>query len=613
MAALGTPGSTPNSTLDANAFAKCAPSLRTNIRQCGTVTQMNAAPMTLTDLTTTFQKSNDFRVMDALFRHDMEIKMCEPVQNGLYDFFMAQKVNLSRKLRVSELSTGRFEIAPFVKAKQYSPINNEYWLATGAVATAGAAYGGDTLTYGSATGSNVRITVASTTNIPVDLAYFPVQERVFLQGKSTAGSATRTAWVVTGSLLNAAGTSAYLYLKSQNSGSNLLAYQSDKLSGPIGAGSLLLTRGTPNINDYEKFCVEAPTVLNWKLVPFWVETTRWSMCWSSLYEKWRTQVLTNQFYQEFFDLEEAEKNKQLGADWQRRLVSQMFWGKPLQYQNMSQYDELDTIEAFDGSLIGQTTGQISGLGADGGAVIARRANAVGIYEQLAECDRIVDLQGLYKLNLPNLFSELYNMMRVREGNGHANPKAFDIFTDSVTAELINQAMLLYYQHKSQNMLQIHINGEQKPYQKAEFGFLYRTYQLFWPPGVTINVITHYMFDDWRSAGLVRDAADNTTRVLWVLDFTGIYPGILASNRKVHNTGDLEKLASISPDFACVMATNTKRQTLTSMMWTMIVECPASNLIVENFTGDVPEYATASGPSYPPASSTTSATSLSSTA
>jgi hypothetical protein len=59
----------------------------------------------------------------------------------------------------------------------------------------------------------------------------------------------------------------------------------------------------------------------------------------------------------------------------------------------------------------------------------------------------------------------------------------------------------------------------------------------------------------------------------------------------------------------VMATNTKRQTLTSLMWTMIVECPASNLIVENFTSAVPEYATASGPSYPPATSTTSSTTV----
>jgi hypothetical protein len=448
------------------------------------------------------------------------------------------------------------------------------------------------------------VDVVSTTNIPIDLNYFPVGLRVFIQGKSTLGSATQTAWKVTGNLLS--GSAARLYLDSENAASNLLPYLSDKLAFPETG---ILTRGTPNVNDFEKWCNESPTVLHHKLVPFWVETTRYSMCWSSLYEKWRAQVLSNGLFREFFDLDETEKNKQLGRDWQKRFVRQMFYGKPLANQTLSDYDSLEEIEAFDGSLIGQTTGQISELGVDGGAVIARRANAVGIYEQLAECDRIVDLQGAYPLNLPNLFNELYNMMRVREGNGHGNPKAFDIFTDSVTAELINQAMLLYYKQKSQDMLSIDMNAVGAPYKKAEFGFLYRSYMLFYPPGVTINVITHYFFDDLRSAGLTFDADDNTTRVLWVLDFSGIYPAILASNRKVHNTGDLEKLASISPDYACVMATNTKRQTLTSLMWTMIVECPASNLIVENFTSAVPEYATASGPSYPPATSTTSSTTV----
>jgi len=564
---------------------------------------MNAAPMTIGDLDV-FQKSSDFRVMDALFRHDLEIKMCESVQNGLYDFMMAQRVNMSRKMRISELTPGRFEIAPFIKAKQYSPINDEYWLVSGGVATSGAAVGGETLTNGVATDSNWRVDVVSTTNIPIDLNYFPVGLRVFIQGKSTLGSATQTAWKVTGNLLS--GSAARLYLDSENAASNLLPYLSDKLAFPETG---ILTRGTPNVNDFEKWCNESPTVLHHKLVPFWVETTRYSMCWSSLYEKWRAQVLSNGLFREFFDLDETEKNKQLGRDWQKRFVRQMFYGKPLANQTLSDYDSLEEIEAFDGSLIGQTTGQISELGVDGGAVIARRANAVGIYEQLAECDRIVDLQGAYPLNLPNLFNELYNMMRVREGNGHGNPKAFDIFTDSVTAELINQAMLLYYKQKSQDMLSIDMNAVGAPYKKAEFGFLYRSYMLFYPPGVTINVITHYFFDDLRSAGLTFDADDNTTRVLWVLDFSGIYPAILASNRKVHNTGDLAKLASISPDFACVMATNTKRQTLTSLMWTMIVECPASNLIVENFTSAVPEYATASGPSYPPATSTTSSTTV----
>jgi len=589
MPALGTPGSTPNSTLDAGAFAKCAPSLRTNIRQCGTVTQMNAAPMTLDDLDV-YQKSGDWRVMESLFHHDLEIKMCEAVQNGLYDFFMSQKVNLSKRLSTRKLNSGLLEIAPFVMARQYSPINNEYWAVT--AGTSSSAHSDDT--WGTC---NWSVRVASTTNIPADVAYFPVGQRVFMEGKTAYGSATRTAWVVIYAALSTDGTYVTLYLKSQNSGSNLLPYLGDKLGHPTTG---LLRIGTPNVNEYEKFCSEPPTVLNWKNVPFWVEGTRDSMCKSSLYDKWRSLVLTgNAEYREFFDLDEIEKNKQLGASWQRRMVTQMFWGKPISaYQTLSDYDSLDEITAYDLSSYG--------LGVDGAAVVGRRANAVGIYEQLAECDRIADAQGA-KLNLPALFTEMYNMMRVREGNGTGNPKAFDVFTDSVTAELINQAMILYYKAKSGSQLQYTATAEGPP-KKAEFGFNYRSYSLFWPPGVTMNVVTHYAFDDWRAAGVSAIGAnDNTTRVIWVLDFAGIYPGIISSSRIVQETGQLKTLAAVNPDFACVMKVPTREQTLTGLVWTMVVECPSGNLIIENISGDVPEYATLSGAYPSTATTSTSAT------
>lgn len=588
--ALGTPGTTPNSTLNTNAFAKCLPAIGTNIRQCGTVTQMNAAVPTTDELATLYQKSGDFRVMEALFHADMEIKMCEVVQNGLYDFFMAQKVNIQGRVNSKRLNRGLIEIAPFIMARQYSPINNEYWKLTNGASTAAVPSDGG-VNAGVACDWLFRVT--STTNMPVDVNFFPPGQRVYVEGKSDFGSAVRLAYKVVAARDNT--TYVTIYLDGQNTASNLIHDYSDKLAH-LTTG--LLRRGSPNVNDYEKFCQEAPTVLNWKNVPFWVETTRQSMCKSSLYDKWRKLVMEdNMLYREFWDLDEIQRNKQLAMDWQKRMVNNMFWGKPLDNQTLAAYDDLEQITVYDGSAYG--------LGVDGAAVVGRRANAIGIYEQLAECDRIADLQG-GQLNLPALFTELYNIMRVRETNGHANPKAIDMFTDSVTAELINQAMVLYYKAKSGEQLRFTADVLGPP-KKAEFGFNFRSYALFWPPGVTINVITHYYFDDWRTAGHAAiGATDNTTRVLWVLDFTGIYPGILATNRVVQETGDLKTLAAVNPDFACVMAVPTKQQTLTSVTWTMIVECPASNLILENFNDSVPEYATLTGV-YPPVTTSTSAT------
>lgn len=572
-------------SLNANAFKKCAPAISTNIKQCGSVTQCNAKAITSEELSTAYMRSNEFRVMEALFHHDMEIKMCEAVQEGLYEFMMANKVNLSSRISSRRVNSGLIEIAPFILARQYSPINNEYWEVYGGVVS----------------GAYWSVNVRSTTNIPADIREFPsidangIGLRVFIHGKSKGGSATRTAWEVKTATYHT--TYITLILADRNAGSNL---NPDKLGWPIQG---IMVRGTPNVNDFEKWCQEAATFLNWKNVPFWVETTRTSMCRSELYDKWRKLVLAdNALYREFFDLEDIEKNRQLAKDWQRRLVNQMFWGKPLPYQNLAEYDNLAEIDTYDGTIQNSTTA----LGVDGGRCIGKRANAVGIYEQLAECNRVGDLQGAV-LNIPALAKELYNMMRVREGRNHPNPKVFDIFTDSVYAELINQAMLAYYQDKSQNMLRLNYDVQSfSVAKKAEFGFYYRSYPLFWPQGVTINVITHNFFDDWITAATVASQAD-TARVVWILDFTGIYPGILGSNRVVGKTGDLKTLAAINTSFACVMRVPTQEQTLTSLTWTMVVECPAGNLILENIAATVPSIVKDNSVVYPTGGATTTTT------
>lgn len=580
-------------TISPNIFSKCAPALSTNIRQCGTVTLCNAQPLTQGDLTTAYMKSGDYRVMEALLYHDFEIKMCEAVQNGLYDFMMANKKNWSDKMSPSKVSRDYLSIAPFVKGKQYSPINNEYWLVTGIanVTVDGTAYW--------------QVRVTSSTNIPASTRSFPDRQRVFIDGKTAGGVATKTAWVVA-EVTNNGDNTLTLLLLDQNSASNLAANKVGHTATAIG----IMKRGTANINDYERFCAEPPAYLNWKLVPFWIETTRTSMCKSSLYDQWRTMLMSgNPLYREFGDLDDIEKNKQLANDWQRRLVNQMFWGKPLPNQTMAAYDQLEDILSFDGGV----------FGVDGAKCIGKRANAVGIYEQLAECGRVTDLaQG--KLYFLTLFQELYNMMRVRQGNGAKNPKVFDIFTDSMTASILNQAFILYYKAQSQNLLQLNYPvGGFSEAKKAEFGFMYQSYPLFWPQGVVVNVITHEFFDDYITAAAINDggvgvAYANTARVLWILDFPGIYPGILASNRMVNSTGDLKKLAEINPTFACVMKVNSQEQTLTSTTWTMVVECPKSSLIIENFAIDtgtnMPNVIDQdpSGP-YPPTTTTTTTTTV----
>lgn len=572
-----------NLLLAPNAFAKCAPNLSTNIKECGSVTLCNARPMVQSELAnyTRGGAQGDYLIMGAIIKHDMEIRMCDTVQNGLYDFIMANRVNMSKKVRSNMVDSGTHEIAPFVMARQYSAINNGYWQVQNGQSSAG---------------GNWQVDVSSTTNIPADVRSFPVGQRVYITGLTGPGTKTMTAWIIALSMPSPNITNGVtLTLTPQNAGSYL---SNSRLQSPVTG---LLVRGTANISDFENFCAEPPAYLNWKNVPFWTETQRTTLCRSTQYEKWRKALLEdNPLYREFGDLTEIEKNRQLGADWQKRLCETFFWGKKINSnQTLALYNQLPQISAYDGSAFG--------LGVDGGTCVGYRANMVGVYEQLAECNRVLDLQGA-QLNLIALFNEIYNMMRTREGASGKYVKIFDIFTDNQTAHVINQAMISYYNNEVGNNARFVVNMDQphmpnanfnkeQNIQQAQFGFNYRSYNLMYPAQVRVNVITHYFFDDYLTANNVANQS-NAGRLLLVLDFTNIYPGITTSNRKVWDTGKLKDLALINPSYGCVMEVNTQQTTLMSITGTMVIECPAGNLWLENFSGAIPAYTNPGNIVYP---------------
>lgn len=567
--------------LASGAFSKCAPNIATNIKQCGTVTLCNAKAMKSSEFAN-FMRSGEYLVMGALIKHDMEIKMCEAAQNGLYDFFMANKLNMSKKLNSEAVNSGLINIRPFVLARQYSQINNEYWVGSNGVVN----------------GSNWQLDVASATNIPPDVRSFPVGQRMYIDGKTVGGSSTKTSYVIVSA--TAINNAVRLVMSAQNSGSFL---SSTRLTSPTAG---LVYRGTNNVSDYEKFCAEPPAYLNWKNVPFWIETQRTTMCKSEKYDKYRALLLAdNPLYREFGDLDDIEKNRQLGIDWQKRMLNTMIWGKPISAsQTVAAYDALEDITSYNNNLVS--------FDVDGGRCVGKRANMVGMYEQMVQCGRVMDLQGA-QLNMPALFTALYNIIRVRESQGKVKVTSIDVFTDNITAEAINQAMISYYIGKSQSTLQMNYDVSQmnkvrhggQEVQKAEFGFNFRQYPLFYP-AVQLNVCTHYYFDDYLAAATTAGVT-GVGRVLWCLDMSGIYPGIIATNRRVAKTGDLKTLASIDQSWACVMEVDSVQQTLTSVTGTMVVECPAANLLLENFSSAVPEGRTETGV-YPATTTTTTTTS-----
>jgi len=546
--------------ISANIFEKCLPAISTDIARCGSVTLCNVGKATGDTLKGIFSDgTGQWRNMLSLLVSDFEIKSCGAKVNGLYEFIMAQKVNMSHKINTRKLSGGVLAIEPFVMARQKTIINNVYFTAVNGVVN----------------GGNWQMDIMSQTGIPNDVRWFPPGLHVFVSGKTAGGTATKTSWQIVSA--NIVGGAIRLVMSSLNAGSFLSAA---KLTSPTSG---VLTRGTVNVNDYEKFCDQIPGLNPNKDVPFFVGTTRYTMCWDELYDKYQTLLRANNpLFEKYGDVEAVELNKQIGSDFQRRFVEAFFFEKPISAnQTINLYTNLDQITTYAASPLYLPSSE--------GRCIGYRANPTGVYEQLAQCGQVFDLQG-GQLDLPELFIGLYNIMRVRDMLGEETA-TIDLFTDTWFAGLFHQAMVAYYNYQSGGSFRMVMDLNQaKLGQNGPLGFRFSEYRLV-SPAMNIAIVTHPYFDDLIAAHTnVSAALGNVGRKLWALDWAGIYPGIIESNRVINDTGDLRSLAAVDTSYACVMKNPTQKVTLNSITYTVVVECPQASAIWENIAFTVPEHA-----------------------
>ncbi len=545
--------------ISSNIFTRCSPAIGSSLDSCGTVTKCDVISATPSDLTTIFtDNAGKFRDMQSLIGVQFEMKACGARVNPLFDLLMATKRNMRPYLSKKSVKGSDSIIEPFIMAGQKSVINDEYWALTG-----NAAY----------TGSDRLLTLASRNNAAVDASYFPPRSRIHVFARTSGGTHVRAVLQVVGASV---------------SGSNLII-QATPQTTTLGASTKstiasltagIVVRGTANINDYEQYCANRPALNPNQNIPFWFETNRWSMCVDELYEEWLMEMTKkNPYFARFGDISIAERNRQYANYFQRELVNQVFWGKPLANQTLSNYRSLEQISTYGSSPLYLS---------DEGVCVGYRANAIGIYEQLAQCGRVKDLQNSV-LNLVELFNEIYNIVRSRSDQGKPGAMEVDIMTDSFTAANIQRAMILYYNDQSAGLARFNIDtGKVMSGKNDALGFKFDTYHLVYPAGVTINIITDYFFDDIAAAAAA-ESITSTGRFLWILDWSGIYMGTIASNRIVHRTGDIRDLAKTDSAYACVMANPTREVSLNSLTWTLVIECPSDHLIVEGFNDNVPEY------------------------
>tara|TARA_R100000406_G_scaffold25384_1_gene16255 strand:- start:3984 stop:5888 length:1905 start_codon:yes stop_codon:yes gene_type:complete len=590
--------------------SRCATAISNNYDTCGSITRSNIAYTTPDGLLSIFKSSGEYRDMQALMTTNMELKACGTKTYGLYDWLMSSARPVGSLINQKKIQGTDSIMEPFILASQKSIINDDYWALTDSFDPGSSSGEYQALNASAAnyplTDAQVTATTYGTVTRVLRLvsrygldgtsgsqgAWFVPGATVHVFSRKASGAAARTQYIVSAAAAKADGSYTDVAVVK-------IANGDSTSDGTEKSGVAVI--GVNNVSDYESWCNNRPALNPNRVVPFWTQTSRYTLCVDEFYKEWFAKLTANNpYFAKFGDVTLAERNRQLGAMWQKEWMNSFFWGKRISTnQSLANWTSLDPQYAhYDANLGGVTTGATS-------HIVSRKANAIGVYEQLHACGRVKDLKG-QRLNLAELFNELYNLYRTRSNSGRP-ADSIDCYTDSKTASVIQTAMVKYYGaatlDKASGNSVMRFDYQVKDGKIDKLGFRVRSYELLYPQGVTLNIITDHFFDDLVSATIKEQNDGNaegnasasgrfvadTGRFLMLLDLGGgVYPGIVDSNRKVHTVGALEDLAKIDSGYGCVMRSPTKEVTLNSVTWTAVVECPDDNLIIENFDASEPD-------------------------
>jgi len=552
---------TLSSIVSGNAFAKCCPHYVEDFDRCAGISVCSVKPVMPDEWDTIYFSNGIPRVDSALAEADFVAKACLPKINGLYDWISATRRNWnSGRMSSSRKTSGVLEYEPYIKGSRRGPINNQWWSAVYSGASGGA----------EPAGTHKYVVTPLSSNIPASERWFHLEMQVFMFTKNDDGTELKAAGTV--KAIDTVGADLVIWV---------LAAPDSGLPGVAGAAGYdeaLLTRGLANISDYEEFCEQIPAINTRQDSYYWVGTSRMTICDSEIQKKFIERVMDNKAYAEYYHVDDVVYSRQMVEDYQMRQVENFFWGRALSdKQTYSTWDELPTITLdFDGY----------GL-PDQGACVGRRANPIGIVNQLSECNRVIDLQGGQLDLVTHVLEQVYYMDVIRSENG-VSSDVHEVWMNSVFAMKFQQAMIAYYKAKTLDTMRMNVNvtsGEQKA-----FGFSWRDWILDFPAGKTLRIMTHPFFDNWYNAFAKITSVDIRSQgnMMWFIDWSSIYQATINSSTVTNTTGNIQDLAKISQAMACRMKTHKTSYRHSSHTFTNVVECPAASLLIQNIGMQVPK-------------------------
>jgi hypothetical protein len=561
------------STQDRYQDKPCTVVVKNNFDTHGTITRASVEYLAPQDVFDLFKPGGLYADMNAWFRTSFEMKACGTKVNGLYDWLMSSQKSMGHLLNEEKVQMGPSLLFPFVLGRQDSVINTEYWAITSGQAKSGYTAGvtgpltsGD-LALGASTDRVVRI--VSRYGVDLDAKWFQPPAVIYIFTREANGAGYQGQWKVLASEQENAAAPGYVdvLITSQNGG-NAAPYNQTPTSGVV-------LIGPNNVTDFESYCLNRPTLDPRRNVPFWYQTMRRARTVDSEYKLVFAKLIeTNEYFRQFGDLPLSIRNAQDERNFQKEWLNAFFFGQPIsQYQTLANWKSLEAIYSVTGANV--DPGQ-------GGKLMARRANMIGVKEQLLRCGQLKDIQN-NPLNFYEWLNDIYTIYRARDSQGKPSDSQ-DWYTNAPYAAQLESAFVGYYKQEYSDMVRMLVETGGN-----ELGFKWRTFEVKFPAGIKINLVTHNYFDDFRNAFSAESitSAGNLLLCLEMGKGGTIYPGMIKSNKVMRTLGQLNQLAAIDRTFACTMESPTEDISLTSETCTAVVECPANNEWIQGPSDAVP--------------------------
>ena len=369
-------------------------------------------------------------------------------------------------------------------------------------------------------------------------------------------------------------------------------FAADVVSGTAGTRNAMkkyipragvVTLMANSVSDYEKHCVQGPTVNPTNLISYWQQTSRWTHKYSDEYLKALQAPLTSNWFKKFRELPLAQQRKQQEMMSERAFYNTVFYGDQINdKQTVETYTSLPTV--VDPDANGDS------------CVIEYKANALGIRTQLSECGKVyggalTTTGAAGALNLDVLFETIYQLKRYREAQS-GNVDTIDIMTDRFTAAQVRDVMIKYYKSKYSTDVNMFVELGQKVLDMNDAVAL--EYNKYYLPdqGCYMAIFTDTYFDDrvaaFNNAASTVPAIDMTAakarargRSMWLIDWSDVAINLLG-------TKSVKRQTNVADDqYNCVIQPNVKHYVLNSKKFEVRIGDPNRHAIIENITEGCP--------------------------